>query len=419
MRTGLLAFLILCISLWGRAQVMEGNYALTLNFTRPATPNVTYDCQECSFIIQSGIPSVVLDYKITDPATASTNHAVLKAGGTGSFMGENFRIEGKAVFETFENGQSDMAAEAALVMDGQAVTGSDSYSYTGTFTVLKDGESIFEGTFEASMDKGGYTARLIRGTAEITRPGGGTAQALVEGQESALGLNEQLRTSENTLLELLLAGESILKVKSNTVLSLIKPGYSLQQGEAWFSLRSPAQLITPVASFRTGKSEFIIRVDKESSVVNLLEGQMTVSDKIGNTVNLEAGQAIKATNLGLGAVVGFDANQVRNDFDGKQNKLGNLDIQINTLLIVGVVLAVIVILLILRIMGKKRKKSKGAPLPPSPPVPEFRNTIRTTPAPPPVIPQPKPGSAAVFCENCGTKLVEGAKFCTVCGTRVL
>ena len=58
-----------------------------------------------------------------------------------------------------------------------------------------------------------------------------------------------------------------------------------------------------------------MKVDKESSLFNLFKGRLTLSDKMGNKATLEAGQAVKATIVGFGAVTGFDENEVRKNFE--------------------------------------------------------------------------------------------------------
>ena len=424
-----LSFLVLLLPLIASAQLHDGTYPLEMKFNYPKPElNLTYGVNFNKIVIVNNIANLSFELKISDPKTAQTNHGILKGNASGPVTGNHLKLEGNAVFDTYEKGNNDMHTNASVVLLGDFPKGKSAQP-SGTFDIEADGTPLFKGTYEAVAGKQ-MSFRLARGSAKILHASGGDFVTAIAGADIPLFISDKIVTGENSRGEITYSDGSQFKVKSGTTITLLAAGLHLFAGEAWFSLQkqgSAFQVVTPTSVAGVLGTEFIIKADKESTIIHLLKGRLSVSDKIGNKVILETGQAVKTTVTGLGSVVGFDENEVKKSFgDDEGTVAGNKAVSLisgNTMLVIGALLAgaliVILVIVIIRksvLTKEKAAKVQKAPVPgplPAKPV----NSYTTAQPQTHTIQQPAVQNAA-YCTLCGCPLIPNAKFCDSCGTKV-
>jgi len=425
-------FLTLVLPLFTSAQNHDGNYQLQMTFRNPnAAQTARFEKIGNNLIIENNIPTITFEFRTFDPKTEENVYGIIKGIGSGVFTGDHMTIKGSATFNTFDKDKNDMHIDAVFIMEGDFTKLNSSQNISGTFTITREETPLFDGNFIAISEKG-HSFKLVSGKSKILFANGREYVSQKVGEEVAITYKDKICTDENTLGEIVFEDGSIFKLKSNSTLLLIKGGIQLQFGEAWLNLPkqgSEFSVVTPTAICSVLGTEFIIKVNKESTLIHLLKGKLSVSDKIGNKVTLEAGQAIKATIVGLGTVVGFDENEVIHEFKGDGN--GNAGNSLTSLLNgnamlvgAGLLIGVLFILVLIFVIRKSAKRTKTKQFTP---VPDYREHI---PAPPSnafqqasqenvsLGIQPPKVQPLSFCSECGSQLVPDARFCNICGTKV-
>ena len=265
------------------------------------------------------------------------------------------------------------------------------------------------------------SVKLIKGTAELSNASGGRFVPLTFDETLNIGPDDNLTTGVDSRVEIEYSDGTSLVIKSNAQLFLLKSGIRLIAGEARISIPGRQQefhILTRTNSARSLKADLIVKAEPESAIFNLISGQLTLSDKIGNTLRLEEGQAIKVTTVGFGSTVGFDENELLDRFDERRDQKSGASFSINTLLIGGIILLILILSILLLVLRKRHNRPKAVK--PStfieaPPPPEKKES---QPVIQPEETKPVQPVKKNFCESCGDRLAEDAKFCTSCGSKV-
>ena len=229
----ILTFLLFFVPVLLSAQVHNGTYQMRMQFSTPApNQNLSFDCVSAKLLVSNDVPSIIFEFRIMDPRTSATNHRILKGTGTGSFSGDNLRIEGSATFDTYENDKNDMHSVAAVIVEGLFSNSGNQGNITGSFKILKEGTAFFAGSFAASPAQG-EKFRLIRGTAELQRAGENRFSPVNADQAVEITAGDQVHTGTGSLAEIIFPDSSILRLKSSAILTLQSNGAQVTRERPW------------------------------------------------------------------------------------------------------------------------------------------------------------------------------------------
>jgi len=266
------------------------------------------------------------------------------------------------------------------------------------------------------------TVTLLKGQLSVRDGLGKELASPKVNEDVAVARNNQIMVEENSQAQVNFPDGSIIKLNPSTDITLLKSGILIRKGELWLNINKETnfQVITSDIVCLARGAEFLIQADQQNSVTHLISGQLKVGDKIGKTIVLEPGQALKATDVGFGSVVGFDEQERMNAFNGTGGAAKG-QFRLNTLVIAGGVLAVFLLLIVLWFFRRKKSRrtvpARVKPAP-APVIPERERTTFQQPVaerkPEVQGPQAKPK----FCGECGAPVVEDAKFCISCGARM-
>ncbi|MBI3037875.1 FecR domain-containing protein [bacterium] len=126
----------------------------------------------------------------------------------------------------------------------------------------------------------GVKFELLRGRAFLMRNGGANWLDLIPHKPEPIGFNDKIKTDNESRGELTFPDDSLFRVKSNSIVTLLNGGLQLQVGETWFNLQKQGrafQVVTPTTVCGVLGTQFDVNVDKFGKTqVRVFDGIVSV-----------------------------------------------------------------------------------------------------------------------------------------------
>jgi len=435
-------FLLLCfISSLGLHAGYYLNYAGDYKlFLKLDQPGLVYSNESSVLKLnQDGSIEVTISYKMVDPKTEKTNYVNVTANGSGHVNGSYAEIHGNGTITAVETGGKDDVMPMSLDITGDFSINNGVYSFLGTFSYRdgSNGEPVngrVTGSGE-SINMKGVKVNITMGNYKIKRMVSDQWQIGKEGEP--LGIGDKIETDSISRVNLVFPDGSVFKVKTKTLLEIENEAVKINWGEMEFEMEkqgSTFQVVVPSACIGDLGTKYIVSVEKSGETfVNLLEGKVFIQNNTGKRLTLDAGQSVIISPAGvIGTPEKIDTTEVRQNFDNSNSpslgRSGKSSISNTTWIIIGSSAALVILLLIIIISLNRSKKRKRAQFAPPP-----HYNVPPPYGPPPVVQTPyipnagnmnqpnivnTPGikpATLIFCDSCGVKLKENARFCHICG----
>lgn len=110
----------------------EANYYLSVKFDQGG---YTYSSENSNLKIYFGSAYVSLDFKMTDPKTASTNYVHVEGSGNGTADKDKFSLTGSGFIITYEREKEDSRLPFSFTMSGEFTAPNEGNAVLGNFTM--------------------------------------------------------------------------------------------------------------------------------------------------------------------------------------------------------------------------------------------------------------------------------------------
>lgn len=149
---------------------------------------------------------------------------------------------------------------------------------------------------------------------------------------------------------------------------------------------------------------FVLEEDGETSILKVIEGMVEFTSKVtGESILVEGGETVSATEDGLGEVGKFDVNAEMAGWAAYGAKTPSEGFPLWAILTIGAGVALIAVIVVIAAASRRKKRAAAAQ-------PAYAQGIYPPPAQ-----NPKSTVQNAFCANCGAPLAPGARFCANCG----
>ena len=319
---------ILAISLFFSAsysQNLNTSYTVQMKFTSVGGSSVfNYYDEKSSLEVINGKASLKIDFKAKDPKTAATNRIHVHGSAEGTLVDNVLKLSGSGTISTYESDVNDDNMSFDIGLNGNVQIVNNVSLITGSFSISQDGEKI-PGTFRAERKYTPVRLQIVKGDCKISRhSSSGNSEYEDLKKDADFEFGDRIKTGENTRINLVFPDGSVFNVKSNTIIELGQDEIKMEYGEVFYKIRKMGkdfQVVCGQANLGSFGTSFIVSVDKEQNVVvNLLEGKLSVKDKKGKEIKLEAPNSVRVdSKKGLGEVQKISAKDVEKNFESSDD----------------------------------------------------------------------------------------------------
>lgn len=227
----------------------------------------------------------------------------------------------------------------------------------------------------------------------------------------------RIKTSDRSSVILSFADMTTFVMKPESEIWLSKPEagkgpFKLLIGSLWVNMKKgiidgTMDIEMSQAASGIKGTTFVLEEDGETSTLKVIEGTVEFASKAtGESVDVEAGEAVSATADGLGKIEKFNVKAETAEWAeyGAKMPTGNFPLWAIVAIAGGV--ALITVIVVIAAMSRRNKRKPAAMHP-----------VHAQGAYPPPA-QAHPSAAHVgFCMQCGAPLAPGAAFCAKCGKK--
>jgi hypothetical protein len=239
--------------------------------------------------------------------------------------------------------------------------------------------------------------------------------------ENVLPEGTVIKTHRNSSAILSFADMTTFVMKPGTAIILSSPAkqdsqFQLLVGELWVNVKKilngeqlyEGQLV--VASIKG--TTFVMEEDGETSTLKVIEGTVELTSKTtGESVTVEGGEMVSATEDGLGDIGEFDVEEEMGDWAEYGAVMPQEGFPIWAILAIGGVVILAAVIVAIAVSSRRKKRIAAI----------CRPSMPAQGAYPPFTPPPAQGAyppaPGFFCTQCGAPLKPGVAFCAKCGRK--